>query len=67
VVVLRLVSWLFYQQYPKPSFYNFPSGKSVESKECRKKWINVIACKDFVPTTGHRVCSLHFRGWRKPT
>ena len=43
------------------------SGKSVESKELRKKWINVIACKDFLPTTGHRVCYLHFRGWRKPT
>ena len=52
---------------PEPSFYNFPSGKSVESKALRKKWVNVIACKYFLPATGHRVYSLHFQDDVKPT
>ena len=50
---------------PELSFYNFPNGKSKESVERRKKWINLISRKDFSPTTGHRVCSLHFPGGRK--
>jgi hypothetical protein len=27
---------------PEPSIYNFPSGKSVESKELRNNWISLI-------------------------
>ncbi|XP_028418362.1 uncharacterized protein LOC114543675 [Dendronephthya gigantea] len=42
-----------------------PSGKSEESKELRKKWINLISRRDFSPTIGHRICSLHFPGGRK--
>jgi hypothetical protein len=34
----------------------------VESKELCKKRTNLIACKEFSATTGHRVCSLHFPG-----
>ena len=50
---------------PELSFYNFPNGKSKESIELRKRWINLISRKDFSPTIGHRVCSLHFPGGRK--
>ena len=50
---------------PELSFYNFPNGKSKEAIELRKRWINLISRKDFSPTTGHRVCSLHFPGGRK--
>jgi hypothetical protein len=51
---------------PELSFYSIPSGKSEESKELRKRWINLISRKDFSPTIGHRVCSLHFQGDVKP-
>ena len=44
---------------PELYFHNFPSGNIVKSKEHRKNCIN------FSPTTGHRVCSLHFPGGRK--
>jgi hypothetical protein len=47
---------------PEFSFYNFPSGKSEESKELRQKWIDLIFRENFSPTKGHRVCSLHFPG-----
>ena len=50
---------------PERSFYSIPSGKSEESKELRKRWINLISRKDLPPTIGHRVCSLHFPGGRK--
>ena len=50
---------------PELSFYNFPNGKSKESIELRNRWINLISRKDFSPTIGHRVCSLHFPGGRK--
>jgi hypothetical protein len=51
---------------PELSIYNFPNGISGESKEVRKKWINLIACcKDFLPTAGHKVRSSHFPGGRK--
>ena len=50
---------------PELSFYNFPNGKSKESIELRKRWINLISRKDFSPTIGDRVCSLHFPGGRK--
>ena len=39
------------------SFYNFPNGKHVRSKDLRKKWIDLIARKDFSPSKGHRVYS----------
>ena len=47
------------------SFHTFPNGKSSEKKLLRKKWINLISRKDFVPTSGHRVCSEHFKGGKK--
>ena len=50
---------------PELSFYNFPNGKSPESRELRKKWIHLISRKSFTPTLGHRVCSQHFPGGRK--
>ena len=50
---------------PELSFYSIPSGKSKESKELRKRWLNLISRRDFSPTIGHRVCSLHFPGKRK--
>jgi hypothetical protein len=54
-----------HKRNPELSFYSIPSGKSEESKELRKRWINLISRKDFSPTIGHRVCSLHFPGGRK--
>lgn len=54
-----------HKRNPELSFYNFPNGKSQESKELRKKWINLIPRKDFSPTMGHRVCSEHFPGGKK--
>ena len=47
------------------SFYNFPNGKNAQSKDLRKKWIDLIGRKDFSLTKGHRVCSLRFSGGRK--
>ena len=44
------------------SFYNFPEGKSSEKQMLRKRWIHAVSRKDFQPTIGHRVCSLHFEG-----
>ena len=54
-----------HKRNPELSFYSIPSGKSEESKELRKRWINLISRRDFSPTIGHRVCSLHFPGGRK--
>ncbi|CAB4018653.1 THAP domain-containing 11, partial [Paramuricea clavata] len=51
-----------HKRNPELSFYSIPSGKSKESKELRKRWINLISHRDFSPTIGHRVCSLHFPG-----
>ena len=50
---------------PDLSFYSIPSGKSEESKELRKRWINLISHTDLSPTIGHRVCLLRFPGGRK--
>ena len=47
------------------SFYSFPNGKSKESIELRKRWINLISRRDFSPTIWHSVCSLPFPGGRK--
>ena len=47
-------------------FYRFPSGKSKEKQEVRKKWINLISRKGLNnPTESHRVCSQHFVGGMK--
>ena len=45
------------------SFHQFP-----KELHTRKKWINAIKRKDFVPSKQHRVCSKHFvdgkrKGW----
>ena len=53
------------ERNPELSFYSIPSGKSKESKELRKRWLNLISRRDFSPTIGHKVCSLHFPGKRK--
>ena len=50
---------------PELSFYNFPNGKSQESKNLRKAWIHLVSRKNFSPTSGHRVCSKHFPGGKK--
>ena len=42
------------------SFYVIP-----KHPELRKKWLHKISCKNFNPTTGHRVCSVHFEGGKK--
>ena len=42
------------------SFYVFPKEKNL-----RRRWLHSISRKNFKPTTGHRVCSLHFRGGKK--
>ena len=47
------------------SFHVFPAGKSKEKRLLRKKRIHFISRKDFVPTSGHRVCSEHFQGGKK--
>ena len=47
------------------SFHVFPAGKSKEKRLLRKRWIHFISRKDFVPTSGHRVCSEHFQGGKK--
>ena len=47
------------------SFHTFPNGKSNEKKLLRKKWINLLSRKEVVPTSGHRVCSEHFKGGKK--
>ena len=44
------------------SFYVFPKEKNL-----RRSWLHSISRKNFKPTTGHRVCSLHFKGGKKPT
>ena len=44
------------------SFYVFPKEKNL-----RRRWLHSISRKNFKPTTGHRVCSLHFKGGKKPT
>ena len=54
-----------HKRNPELSFYSILSGKSEESKELRKRWVNLISRKDFSPTIGHRVRSLHFPGGRK--
>ena len=50
---------------PELSFYNFPGGQNKKSLDLQKKWTNLISRKDFIPTTGHGVCPLHFSGGRK--
>ena len=50
---------------PELFLYNFPNCNSEESRDLQKKWINLISRKDFSPTSGHRVCSLHFPGGKK--
>ena len=50
---------------PELSFYNFPNGKSQESKNLRKAWLHLVSRKNFSPTSGHRVCSKHFPGGKK--
>ena len=42
------------------SFYVIP-----KDPELRKKWLHKISRKNFNPTTGHRVCSVHFEGGKK--
>lgn len=42
------------------SFYGFPKEKNL-----RKRWLHKISRKNFSPSSGHRVCSLHFEGGRK--
>ena len=42
-------------------FYGFPKEKNL-----RKRWLHKISRKNFSPSTGHRVCSLHFEGGKKP-
>ena len=42
------------------SFYGFPKEKNL-----RKRWLHKISRKNFSPSTGHRVCSLHFEGGQK--
>ena len=44
------------------SFYVFPKEKNL-----RRRWLHSISRKNVNPTTGHRVCSLHFKGGKKPT
>ena len=47
-------------------FYRFPSGKSKEKQELRKKWINLISRKGLNnPTESQKVCSQHFVGGMK--
>ena len=43
------------------SFYGFPKEKNL-----RKRWLHKISRKNFSPSTGQRVCSLHFEGGKKP-
>ena len=52
---------------PELSFYNFPNGKSQESKSLRKAWIHLVSREDFSPTSGHGVCSKHFPGGKNTT
>ena len=48
------------------SFYSFPDGKSKEKQLLRKKWLQMVSRKDFVPTNGgYRVCLKHFPGGKK--
>ena len=42
------------------SFYVFPKEKNL-----RRRWLHSISRKNFKATTGHRVCSLHFKGGKK--
>ena len=42
------------------SFYGFPKENNL-----RKRWLHKISRKNFSPSTGHRVCSLHFEGGKK--
>ena len=42
------------------SFYVFP-----KEKNSWRHWLHSISRKNFKPTTGHRVCSLHFKGEKK--
>ena len=42
------------------SFYGFPKEKKLRS--C---WLHKISRKNFCPSTGHQVCSLHFEGGKK--
>ena len=42
------------------SFYVIP-----KDPELRKKWLHKISHKIVNPTTGHRVCSVHFEGGKK--
>jgi len=42
------------------SFYGFPKEKKLRS--C---WLRKISQKNFSPSTGHQVCSLHFEGGKK--
>ncbi|XP_065067516.1 uncharacterized protein LOC135693070 [Rhopilema esculentum] len=50
---------------PALSFYQFPFGNRQEKIDLRKRWISLISRKDFKPTNGHRVCSVHFVGGKK--
>ena len=43
------------------------SKKLTEKAKRRRRWLHSISRKNFKPTTGHRVCSLHFKGGKKPT
>ena len=38
------------------------SKKLTEKAKRRRRWLHSISRKTFKPTTGHRVCSLHFKG-----
>ena len=42
------------------SFHKFPKDESM-----KRKWLNAIKRKDFIPSEHHRVCSMHFQGGRK--
>ena len=44
------------------SFYVSPKEKNL-----RRRWLHLISRKNVNLTTGHRVCSLHFKGGKKPT
>ena len=42
------------------SFYVFPKEKNL-----RRCWLHSLSRKNFKPTSGHQVCSLHFKGEKK--
>lgn len=45
---------------PPTHFFSFPSGKSADQQYRRKAWIEFCKRKAFQPSSGTRICSLHF-------